>query len=278
MRLFKILNGICQYLAARNKTLWSGTWSSGSITVPDTDKYRTFIIKFGTQYMTAIRNLDDSITGTLFFFSNNGQNVYQNLFTATVSGNRWTFKTQTQFGHRGSSGHSAFQQISSAYVVEEIVGLEPILSEFVDLGGGYCVAGRKGRWLYEIIRHISRPGRPRRARICGRWILGHSKISEWYGDMLLRIPHNCEHYKPIRVRLSLFVGPIEFSDRTIRGNTESVCKLLHARGPMGTGTGPDKRYIQSKAVLSGRISEHDRMAYICFCHRSLEIAPKGVAA
>lgn len=96
MRLFKILNGICQYLAARNKTLWEGTWSSGSITVPDTDKYRTFIIKFGTQYMTAIRNLDDSITGTLFFASNNGQNVFQNLFTATVSGNRWTFK----FCHR----------------------------------------------------------------------------------------------------------------------------------------------------------------------------------
>lgn len=151
MRLFKILNGICQYLAARNKTLWTGTWSSGSITVPDTDKYRTFIIKFGTQHMTAIRNLDDSITGTLFFASNNGQNAYQNLFAATVSGNIWTIKTQTQFGHYGSSGHSAFQQVNPAYVVEEIVGLEPILSEFVNLGGGYCVAGRKGRWLYEII-------------------------------------------------------------------------------------------------------------------------------
>ena len=158
MRLFTILNGICQYLAARNKTLWSGTWSSGSITVPDTDKYRTFIIKFGTQYMTAIRNLDDSITGTLFFASNNGQNVFQNLFTATVSGNRWTFKTQTQFGHYGSSSHSAFQQINPAY------------------------------------------------------------------------------------------------------------------------TGPNEGYIQGKAVLSGRISEHDRMACICFCHRSLEIALKGVAA
>lgn len=278
MRLFKILNGICQYLAARNKTLWSGTWSSGSITVPDTDKYRTFIIKFGTQYMTAIRNLDDSITGTLFFASNNGQNVYQNLFTATVSGNRWTFKTQTQFCHYGSGGHSAFQQISPAYVVEEIVGLEPILSEFVNIGGGYCVAGRKGRWLYEIIRHISRPGRSRRARICGRWILGHPQISEWYGDMLLRVPHNCKHYKPIRVRLSLLVGPIEFSNRTICGNTESICKLLHARCPMGTGTGPNEGYIQGKAVLSGRISERGRMAGICFCHRSLEIALKGVAA
>lgn len=158
MRLFKILNGICQYLAARNKTLWSGTWSSGSITVPDTDKYRTFIIKFGTQYMTAIRNLDDRITGTLFFASNNGQNVYQNLFTATVSGNRWTFKTQTQFGHYGSSSHSAFQQINPAYVVEEIVGLEPILGEFVNIGGGYCVAAIfLGRWrLHEALYNLKR--------------------------------------------------------------------------------------------------------------------------
>lgn len=145
MRLFKILNGICQYLAARNKTLWTGTWSSSSITVPDTDKYRTFIIKFGTQYMTAIRNLDDSITGTLFFASNNGQNVYQNLFTATVSGNRWTVKTQTQFGHYGSGEHSAFQQINPAYVVEEIVGLEPILSEFVTLGGRGVLRSRPER-------------------------------------------------------------------------------------------------------------------------------------
>ena len=136
MKLFNILNGICQYLAARNKTLWTGTWSSGSITVPDTDKYRTFIIKFGTQYMVAIRNMNDRVTGTLFFASTNGQNVYQNLFAATVSGNIWTIKTQTQFGHYGSSSHSAFQQVNPGYVVEEIVGLEPILSEFVTLGGG----------------------------------------------------------------------------------------------------------------------------------------------
>lgn len=136
MRLFNILNGICQYIAARNKTLWSGSWSEGSITVPDTAKYRTFLIKFGTRYMFAINNGGNRIVGTYFFVSNNGQNIYQNQFEADISGDIWTIRAQTQAGHLGGAGHPQIVQVIPAYVVEEIVGLEPILSAFVTIGGG----------------------------------------------------------------------------------------------------------------------------------------------
>lgn len=136
MRLFNILNGICQYIAARNKTLWSGSWSEGSITVPDTAKYRTFLIKFGTRYMFAINNGGNRIVGTYFFVSNNGQNIYQNQFEADISGNTWSIHSQTQVGHLGGAGHSQITQVNPGNVVEEIVGLEPILSAFVTIGGG----------------------------------------------------------------------------------------------------------------------------------------------
>lgn len=159
MRLFSILNGICQYIAARNKTLWSGSWSEGSITVPDTAKYRTFLIKFGTRYMFAINNGGNRIVGTYFFVSNNGQNIYQNQFEADISGNTWSIHSQTQVGHLGGTGHPQITQVIPGYVVEEIVGLEPILSAFVTIGGGYCLVP-KGWWRHETIHHPIRPSQP----------------------------------------------------------------------------------------------------------------------
>lgn len=146
MRLFSILNGICQYIAARNKTLWSGSWSEGSMTVPDTAKYRTFLIKFGARYMFAINNGGNRIVGTYFFVSNNGQNIYQNQFEADISGDIWTIRSQTQVGHLGGAGHPQITQVIPGYVVEEIVGLEPILSAFVTIGGGEVLpsTGRMG--------------------------------------------------------------------------------------------------------------------------------------
>lgn len=188
--------------------------------------------------MTAIRNLDDSITGTLFFASNNGQNVFQNLFTATVSGNRWTFKTQTQFGHYSSSGHSAFQQISSAYVVEEIVDLEPILSEFVNLGRGYCVTGRKeGWWLYEIIRHISRPGRSCWPRILYPVWLDSSKISKWCSDLLQKHFIYNKHNKQNRIDLLLLFKWPESAVRAICRIAADVCELRCCGRAMGASPG-----------------------------------------
>lgn len=159
MRLFSILNGICQYIAARNKTLWSGSWSEGSITVPDTAKYRTFLIKFGTRYMFAINNGGNRIVGTYFFISNNGQNIYQNQFEADISGNTWSIHSQTQVGHLGGAGHPQITQVNPANVVEEIVGLEPILSAFVTIGGGYYLVP-KGWWQYETIHHPINPSKP----------------------------------------------------------------------------------------------------------------------
>lgn len=278
MRLFSILNGICQYIAARNKTLWSGSWSEGSMTVPDTAKYRTFLIKFGARYMFAINNGGNRIVGTYFFVSNNGQNIYQNQFEADISGDIWTIRSQTQVGHLGGAGHPQITQVIPGYVVEEIVGLEPILSAFVTIGGGRYYLVPEGWGRHEVIRHNSRPGRTSRTGVHRKRRLGHPKISEWCGDML-PIHNNYDHNNHGR-RVGVYAQDEypEHTRWTIYRNTQDVWKLLCGRSSVGSGECGNTNDIQNRTILSNTIHHRRSMAVFCFRHRSLEIALKGVAA
>ena len=55
MRLFNILLEIVNYISSRGKTLWTGEWSSGTITVPGSSNYGTFMVNVGGQWMFANR-------------------------------------------------------------------------------------------------------------------------------------------------------------------------------------------------------------------------------
>lgn len=129
------LEGLFGFVRAFGKTLWTGSWTTGSITVPNTAEYSTFLIKFANAWMIAVKDPDNSrAVGSLLFVSNDGETVYQNQLTANISGNTWSFHSQMQFGHRSLAGHADLVNINNTLAVEEIIGLTPILSQF--LGGG----------------------------------------------------------------------------------------------------------------------------------------------
>ena len=138
-----LLNKILQYcsvLSKFNKTLWTGTFSSGNITVNDTSKYSAFRVTL--QGHDCIGFIDDSgyiiLHNVVNLSSNNNQ--YIDSATITVSGNVWTMVNKGEMTHNAGGNHSVAVAIS----ITKIVGLIPVM------GWGLKQALRKNirRWYY----------------------------------------------------------------------------------------------------------------------------------
>lgn len=98
--------------------IWTGTWSSGSVNIPNSDKYRAFLIYFGSSgsvdapAVIAFRdwlggeNSSGYVTGIggTSNQSNNSQNIYS--FSAQVSGTSWTLQRANYVTHTANGSHS----------------------------------------------------------------------------------------------------------------------------------------------------------------------------
>ena len=100
------------------KTLWSGNWSSGSITVPDLNKYNLFKIN-----MNGIASSIWAYRTAAYFRGLSGMGgqgvAYTYQLGASVSGNTLALEACHGFKHNPSSNHGA----ATSYSISEIIGI-----------------------------------------------------------------------------------------------------------------------------------------------------------
>ena len=77
-------------------SLWSGSWSSGTIIVPDTALYKMFVVKNSAQalYIPCFK-YNNNVRGGTFFTNDAGSTQYMSDFSATISGNNWAYGQAT---------------------------------------------------------------------------------------------------------------------------------------------------------------------------------------
>lgn len=73
-------------------SLWSGSWTTGTISVPNTAKYTMFAVKNKAMavYIPCFK-YGNNIRGGAFFTNASGGTQYMSDFTATISGETWTY-------------------------------------------------------------------------------------------------------------------------------------------------------------------------------------------
>lgn len=106
------------------KTLWSGAeWSSGSKTIPDSDKYLAFIIVQSQNPIIAVRN-GNIINGFAITSNETANTQYTRAFRATISNDTtWTIGWAKQLNHNPSGNHNA----GDTHSITKVVGLVPKL-------------------------------------------------------------------------------------------------------------------------------------------------------
>lgn len=115
-RLGNILNAI---ITPFGKTLWEGSASSGTITVPDTSKYLLFAVTIGGETVVCART-GNVITGSLLTSDTAGSQYSKSIYVA-LNGNAWSLTTIKELSHKASSNHGA----ASGKAITKIVGLIP---------------------------------------------------------------------------------------------------------------------------------------------------------
>lgn len=103
------------------RLLWSGSWSSGTITIPDTDKYLLFRISMVGQGTSVLATKAGSHIRGIGGYSSETPTITTYHFAATLSNNEWTFVALNSFSHIPNGAHGSIP--TDQLVISSIYGL-----------------------------------------------------------------------------------------------------------------------------------------------------------
>ena len=117
---------LANYFSARYKTLWTGTWSSGSITVSGVSGYHSIIVMVDTNdpIMCYKSNSGNNFRGATIIGSASANNQYAKVFDCAISGDTLTWNYSKELGHNASGNHNS----GSSKTVSKIIGVDPIIN------------------------------------------------------------------------------------------------------------------------------------------------------
>ena len=133
-QLNQILQGICNWIAARNKVLWSGDKTTGSITVSGIDDYDVISVEINSYWCSVI--MKKNSYGSYIGIGTSGTKSQVNTVTVVLTEtgtNTYTVNTYA-VSHVNGGAHSDIAQ--NAFGITKIIGIEPIPEKII--GGGYC--------------------------------------------------------------------------------------------------------------------------------------------
>lgn len=117
-RLYNIINAI---MAPFGKSLWTGSWSTGDITVTGWSKYSLFLIKStGNKSLLGYKD-GTNLRGFCVAGHKAVMSHYTETFSASSNGDKLTMEYATFLQHTASGNHNAGTSIT----INEIVGLVP---------------------------------------------------------------------------------------------------------------------------------------------------------